>query len=198
MALIAAGVYFYKKRFGNESQHPKKGGRMQRVHSEDDEEGMIGEEDGDDEEEEDGDEDEEEEEEDDEDEDEEDGGEDEGEDEDEVPADLEGGGEPLTIKAFVALGDQIHSIELPLEGIDSWGALSQTIHEVCEEGELPDLPENGIMHMVLNINGNTMPVTGKTRIDELWRAKAIKVSITGAKDDAEDDGEEDEEDEEAR
>ena len=110
----------------------------------------------------------------------------------------EGGGaekEPLTIKAFVALSDQVHSIVLPLDAIDSWGGLSQTIHEVCEDSDVPDLPDNGIMHIVLNINGATVPVTGKTPIDELWRAKAIKVSITGAEDE---EGEEDDDDDEER
>ena len=38
------------------------------------------------------------------------------------------------------------------------------------------------MHIVLNINGTTVPVTGKTPIDMLWRAKAIKVSMTSAED----------------
>ena len=33
------------------------------------------------------------------------------------------------------------------------------------------------MHIVLNVNGVTVPVTNKTPIDQLWDAKAIKVSI---------------------
>ena len=118
------------------------------------------------------------------------------EEDDDEGEDLEAGAadaakEPLTIKAFVALGDQVHSIVLPLDAIDSWGMLSQTIHEVCEDSDVPDLPVHGIMHIVLNINGATVPVTGKTPIDELWRAKAIKVSIT-----AEPTEEEEEEEEE--
>jgi hypothetical protein len=86
-----------------------------------------------------------------------------------------------TIKAFVALGREVHSVILPLKGIRSWGALSQAIHESCEEHDLPDLPVNGIMHIVLNVNGKTVPVTGTTPLDELWRARAIKVSITDEK-----------------
>lgn len=97
--------------------------------------------------------------------------------------------ETLNIKAFVALGDQVHSILLPLDGVDSWGGLSQAIHEVCEDSDVPNLPEHGIMHIVLNINGNTIPVTGKTPIAQLWRAKALKVSVTADKpDEEEDDG----------
>ena len=42
-----------------------------------------------------------------------------------------------------------------------------------------------MMHIVLNVNGKTLPVTGKTPIDELWRAKAIKVSITNEEDEEE-------------
>ena len=84
----------------------------------------------------------------------------------------------LSMKAFVALGDQVHAIVLPLAGISSWATLSQTIHEVCEDSDVPQLPVHGIMHIVLNIDGETVPVTGKTPLKELWRAKAIKVSIT--------------------
>ena len=89
-----------------------------------------------------------------------------------------GGGRPSTMKAFVALGDQVHTVRLSLEAIESWAMLSQTIHETCEDSGVPDLPQNGIMHIVLNIGGKTVPVTGTTALDELWRAKAIKVSIT--------------------
>ena len=83
-----------------------------------------------------------------------------------------------SIKAFVALSDEVHSITLPLSGIDSWGGLSQTIHEVCEDSDVPDLPVHGIMHIVLNVDGQTVPVTAKTPLEQLWKAKAIKVSIT--------------------
>ena len=47
------------------------------------------------------------------------------------------------------------------------------------------------MHIVLNVEGVTVPVTGRTPISELWRAKAIKVSINDDKDDNEEDDEED-------
>jgi len=85
---------------------------------------------------------------------------------------------PKSMKAFVALGDQIHSVVLPLENIESWASLSQTIHETCEDNDVPQLPVHGIMHIVLNVNGKTVPVTGMTPLEELWKAKAIKVSIT--------------------
>ena len=189
MALLAAGIYAAKDRLlGRHPQH--KGGHMTRVHANDDgdeDETMMGDDDDDDED----------------DDDEEEEGEEllGDEDEDEEDGDLEAGtadAAPLTIKAFVALGEQVHSIVLPLDTIESWGALSQTIHEVCEDSDVPDLPENGIMHIVLNVNGATVPVTGKTPIDELWRAKALKVSITaeGAdEEDTEEDGEEDDDEE---
>jgi len=95
-------------------------------------------------------------------------------------ADVEQGAvsRPSTMKAFVALGDDVHSITLPLDEIESWASLSQTIHETCEDSSVPDLPVHGIMHIVLNVNGKTVPVTGMTPLDELWKAKAIKVSIT--------------------
>ena len=83
-----------------------------------------------------------------------------------------------SLKAFVALRDQVYSIQLPLGGVQSWAQLSQTIHESCEDSDVPDLPVHGIMHIVLNVNGATVPVTGRTPLDELWRAKAVKVSIT--------------------
>ena len=83
-----------------------------------------------------------------------------------------------TMRAFVALGEQVHGIVLPLDGINSWADLSQTIHEICEDSDVPKLPMQGIMHMVLNVDGMTVPVTGKTPLDKLWQAKAIKVSIT--------------------
>ena len=85
---------------------------------------------------------------------------------------------PESMKAFVALGDAVHSIVLPMSEIESWATLSQTIHETCEDSDVPDLPVHGIMHIVLNVNGKTVPVTGMTPLDELWKAKAIKVSIT--------------------
>ena len=101
-------------------------------------------------------------------------GEDEDEDEDE---DEEDNGTGKTIKAFVAVSDQVHSVPLPLDGITSWANLSQTVHEVCEDSNIPDLPLHGIMHIVLNIDGLTVPVTGKTPLSQLYRAKALKVSI---------------------
>ena len=91
--------------------------------------------------------------------------------------DLENG-RPETMKAFVALDNQIHTIVLPLVDVDSWATLSQTIHETCEDSGVPDLPVHGIMHIVLNVKGKTVPVTGITPFDELWKARAIKVSIT--------------------
>lgn len=103
---------------------------------------------------------------------------DEDEDGEKEDTDAASAARPESMKAFVALGDQIHSIVLPLTGIDSWAELSQTIHETCEESGVPDLPVHGIMHIVLNVDGKTVPVTGMTPLDELWKAKAIKVSIT--------------------
>ena len=85
---------------------------------------------------------------------------------------------PASIKAFVALGNHVHSITLPLLSVDSWSTLSQRIHETCEEEGLSNVPEHGIMHLVLNVNGETVPVTGSTQLEVLWSAKAIKVSIT--------------------
>ena len=82
------------------------------------------------------------------------------------------------MKAFVAIAGKVHTVTLSLGGIDSWANLSQTIHETCEDNSVPDLPVHGIMHIVLNVRGKTIPVTGTTPIDELWKAKAIKVSIT--------------------
>jgi len=192
--VLAAALYFFNKRMNQQAD--AKGGHMQRVMADDD---TLGDDDDDDDDDDDGgggagDEEEA------------DGGDDgadgedgeNGEDGDEGEGDDEGAaeddaadGEPLTIKAFVALGDQVHSIVLPLESVESWGGLSQTIHEACEDGDVPDLPEHGIMHIVLNINGVTVPVTGKTPIDELWKAKALKVSIAAEDDedgDAENDG----------
>ena len=87
-------------------------------------------------------------------------------------------GKPESVKTFVALADQVHSIVVPLGDIDSWAALSQGIHETCEEGDVPELPVQGIMHIVLNVGGKTVPVTASTPLEELWKAKAIKVSIT--------------------
>jgi len=103
--------------------------------------------------------------------------------------DLEAGHEPAmrpeSLKAFVALGDDIHTITLPLTDIQSWGGLSQTIHETCEDNHVTNLPVHGIMHIVLNINGKTVPVTASTPLEELWKAKAIKVSITDEDEDDE-------------
>ena len=168
LAVVAGGIMFAKNRLAKEH---RKGGHMQRVHGDDDD--TIGDDDDDEE-----------------DDDEEDDGDDDDEDgsggEDKA-GDVEG----QTIKAFVALGDQVHSIVLPLDGIESWGALSQTIHEVCEDSDVPDLPVHGIMHIVLNVDGVTVPVTGKTPIDQLMDAKAIKVSITSEGDEEDDDDAED-------
>ena len=146
-------------------------GKMQRVRSANDDD-----EEDDDEEEED----------DDDDDDDRDGGDDGDDDVDDMGAvsdsDVEGCGSGLkrseSMKAFVAIADQVHTVVLSLGGIDSWANLSQTIHETCEDNSVPDLPVNGIMHIVLNVKGKTIPVTGTTPIDELWKAKAIKVSIT--------------------
>jgi hypothetical protein len=206
LGAFALLLVFVNKRLGQQAD--SKGGQMQRVHADDADDDTLGDEDDDDDDDED------------EDEDEDDG------DGDGDGADGEGegtptggdsaadggaaksGDEPLTMKAFVALSDQVHSIVLPLDKVESWGQLSQTIHEVCEDGDVPDLPEHGIMHIVLNVNGTTVPVTGRTPIDELWRAKAIKVSITAEEEEeeeeegeegeeGEDEDENDEDDEEA-
>ena len=122
---------------------------------------------------------------DDDDDDDDDDGDDDDDDDDDDEADEEKGeagaassSPPLTMRSFVALRDQVHAITLPLKGVVSWANLSQTIHEVCEDSDVPELPVHGIMHIVLNIDGETVPVTGKTPFKELWRAKAIKVSIT--------------------
>lgn len=176
LCTLAVILMVLKNRYPGTEVHPKAG--LQRVHSAEEDEG-DGEE-GD--EEDDGEEDDGEEEDDDDDDGED--GDDEGDQEGDGVA-KSGGAEALTIKAFVALGDQVHSVLLPLDGIESWGALSQTIHETCEDSDVPDLPEHGIMHIVLNVDGTTVPVTGKTPLEELWRAKAIKVSIT-ANEDADD------------
>ena len=85
--------------------------------------------------------------------------------------------DPGSVKTFVALGSQVHSIVLPLAGVTSWASLSQGIHDACEDNDLPELPTNGIMHIVLNVEGDTVPVTASTPINTLWSAKAIKVSI---------------------
>ena len=84
-----------------------------------------------------------------------------------------------SLKAFVALGAQMYTIQLPLDGVESWAQLNQTIHESCEKNAtVPDLPARATMHIVLNVNGVTVPASGRTPLDELWRAKVLKVSIT--------------------
>lgn len=145
---------------------------MQRVRNEDDEDDDVTDDDGsDDDDDENGDE-----------------GDGNGDDDDEVGGDDDEEGSddvekaiierPESVKTFVALADQVHSIVVPLGDIDSWAALSQGIHETCEEGDVPELPAQGIMHIVLNVAGKTVPVTASTPLEELWKAKAIKVSIT--------------------
>lgn len=81
------------------------------------------------------------------------------------------------IKAFVELRGEIHSVKLPCEGVTSWGALSQLIHEVCEDNGVPDLPVHGTMHIILNVDGKPVPVTGATRLAALQDASAIRVTI---------------------
>ena len=180
-----------------------KGGKMQRVRNEDDgqddDDDNEDEGDEDDEEDDDGAEDEEDADDDDEDGESDDDGDDESDDDcdDGQGASLaNASSEPKTLKAFVALGSEVHSITLPLLNIDSWATLSQTIHEVCEDSDVPELPTHGIMHIVLNVDGKTVPVTAKTHLKQLWAAKAIKVSIAAGEEASADESEGEEEESE--
>lgn len=84
---------------------------------------------------------------------------------------------PETIKAYVELDGQVHCVVLPLTGIKSWGALSQLVHEACEDSGVPNLPVHGVMHIVLNVGDKPVPVTASTRLVQLHRAKALRVTI---------------------
>eukprot|EP00965_Chrysotila_dentata_P233546 6199654-Pleurochrysis_carterae.AAC.8 len=66
---------------------------------------------------------------------------------------------------------------LNISGVESWAALSQLVHEACEEAGVPNLPAHGIMHIVLNVYGRPIPVTASTKLSQLRRAKALRVSI---------------------
>ncbi|KAL1524121.1 hypothetical protein AB1Y20_019030 [Prymnesium parvum] len=82
-----------------------------------------------------------------------------------------------TLKTFVELRGKVHSILLPTQGVTSWAELSQRIHEVCERSSIPDLPSLGTMHIVLNLDGRSVPVTSTTRLSTLIDATNLRVTI---------------------
>lgn len=82
-----------------------------------------------------------------------------------------------SVRAFIEIGDDLHGLVISLDGVDSWTELSQVVHEACEEVQLPNLPEAGVMHIVLNVDGKPIPVTAQTQMDMLQRAKAIRVTL---------------------
>jgi len=81
------------------------------------------------------------------------------------------------IQASVELRDEVHDVRLPCEGVTSWAAFSQLVHEVCEDSGVPNLPVLGTMHIVLNVNGEPLPVTGSTPLSALRDATALRVTI---------------------
>ena len=83
-----------------------------------------------------------------------------------------------SLKGYVEIGNTVYPVDLPCRTVDSWAALSQHIHEVCEANGVPNLPIHGTMHIVLNVEDQAVPVTGGLELDVLQQAIALRVTIT--------------------
>lgn len=99
---------------------------------------------------------------------------DESENEEGVDEPTPGGG---SLKAFIEIQGALHALKVDISGVDSWPTLSQVLHEACEERDLPDMPENGIMHIVLDLEDQPVPVTASTPLWQLFKARAVRISI---------------------
>ena len=108
-------------------------------------------------------------------------------DDDDADDDDDEGGEDIpgvggTIKAFVEIGKEKHCIDVDLEVVDSWAALSQMVHEACESIGVPGVPSHGMMHIMLSIGEKQIPVTRSTSFSMLSRATALRITVSGGKD----------------
>ena len=72
---------------------------------------------------------------------------------------------------------QVHEVSVKLADCASFADLSQRVHEACEDAGLPALPLNGLMHMVLSIDGKPVPVTRSTQFARLADAERLRVTI---------------------
>ncbi len=79
-----------------------------------------------------------------------------------------------------------------VSGVESWAELSQILHETCEDSGVPELPTQGVMHLVLDLGGRQVPVSASTKLSALDRATALRVRI-GVEDEVEEDEEAQEE-----
>ena len=71
-----------------------------------------------------------------------------------------------------------------VQGLGSWGALSQAVLQACERAGVPGVPANGTMHVVLTIGDEQIAVTASTKFAELSRAKVLRVALSGGQDEA--------------
>ena len=81
------------------------------------------------------------------------------------------------IEALVEVQGQVHEVSVKLADCASFADLSQRVHEACEDAGLPALPLNGLMHMVLSIDGKPVPVTRSTQFARLADAERLRVTI---------------------
>jgi len=84
----------------------------------------------------------------------------------------------LEIPTHVDVHGKVYLVQLQLGGVASWADVSERVHESCELFGIPELPDQGIMHLVLELDGRRVPVTPRTRFAALSRTSALRVTIT--------------------